>query len=307
MADIDVVILTYNEEIHIERVLSSVAAFARRVFVIDSYSADRTVEIARASGAIVLQNHFINHARQFKWALDNAPISAGWTMRLDADEVVESDLAQFINQSLSQLPGNVVGINLKRKHIFLERWIKHGGRYPLILLRIWRTGKGRIEQRWMDEHMTVWGGRTITLDGGFSDHNLNDLTFFTNKHNKYATREAVDVIAREMQLLPQDTGVWRSSTCVQTSIKRVLKEKVYGRLPYQVRALGYFLFRYIFQAGFLDGIEGVVCHFLQAFWYRFLVGAKVSELRSALSKVEGVEERKAELARLTALNVGVMN
>src|SRR6202023_429502 len=214
-----------NEERHISRALASVAGIAGEVFVVDGFSSDNTTELARAHGATVLQNKFINYARQFQWALDNAPITASWVMRLDADEVIEADLAARIRDELPRLPDDVVGINIKRKHIFLGRWIRHGGRYPLVLLRIWRRGHGRIEDRWMDEHMILWGGRTVTFDGGFADHNLNDLTFFTDKHNKYATREAVEVINQRLGLFPRDTELSANAHSSQAAIKRFLKEK----------------------------------------------------------------------------------
>ncbi len=130
-----------------------------------------------------MQNPFINQARQFRWALDNAPLTGDWIMRLDADEIIEPDLAAEIVDRMPGLGPDVAGISLKRKHIFLGRWIRHGGRYPLILTRIWRRGQGRVEDRWMDEHVVVWGGRTVLFDKPFSDHNLNDLGFFTDKHN----------------------------------------------------------------------------------------------------------------------------
>jgi glycosyltransferase involved in cell wall biosynthesis len=298
-----VIILTYNEERHISRALASVAAIASEVFVVDSFSSDRTAELARAQGAIVLQNKFINQAKQFQWALDNAPVTASWIMRLDADEVIEVDLAARIRDELPRLADDVVGINLKRKHIFLGRWIRHGGRYPLVLLRIWRRGHGRIEDRWMDEHMIVWGGRTVTFDGGFADHNLNDLTFFTDKHNKYATREAIDVINERRRLFHRDDLATEEGSR-QAAIKRWIKEKFYNRIPYQISAPAYFLFRLIFQLGFLDGKEGLVYHGLQGLWYRFLVGAKVEELEAAIAGIDDRELVRAELRRLTGLAVG---
>src|SRR5262245_38330581 len=130
---IAVVILTHNEERHILRALASAAGFAIEKFVIDSFSTDRTTDLARAHGAVVLQNKFINYAKQFQWALDHAPITASWIIRLDADEIIEADLAARIRDELPHLPDDVVGINLKRKHIFMGRWIRHGGRYPLVL------------------------------------------------------------------------------------------------------------------------------------------------------------------------------
>ena len=298
-----VVILTHNEERHIARALTSVAPIATEVFVIDSFSTDRTVELARSHGATVLQHGFINYARQFQWALDNAPITASWIMRLDADEVVEADLATTIRDELPRQPADVAGVNLKRKHIFLGRWIRHGGRYPLVLLRIWRRGHGRIENRWMDEHMILQGGRTITFEGGFADHNLKDLTFFTDKHNKYATREAVDVINERHRLFARDVDLSTEEGSRQAAIKRWIKEKIYNRIPYQISTPAYFLFRMIFQLGFLDGKEGLVYHGLQALWYRFLVGAKVDELEAAISGLREPARIRAELRRLTGLAI----
>ncbi|HZF46895.1 MAG TPA: glycosyltransferase family 2 protein, partial [Sphingomonadaceae bacterium] len=187
LCDVTVVILTFNEARHIGRSIASVRAFARDVLVVDSFSTDDTVAIAEAAGARVLQHRFVNYSEQFQWALDQGGIESTWTLRLDADEVIEPDLAEEITRRLPALPDDVVGVNFDRKHVFMGRWVRHGGRYPLRLLRLWRTGQGRIEARWMDEHMVVWGGRTVTFKGGFADRNENDLTFFTAKHNSYAT------------------------------------------------------------------------------------------------------------------------
>jgi glycosyltransferase involved in cell wall biosynthesis len=297
--DLTVVILTKNEAIHIGRAMENLKGLAKDVVVVDSFSTDDTVAIARAHGAVVLQNKFINYAKQFQWALDNAEIRGEWVMRLDADELIEADLRAELEHQLPTQPEDVVGINLKRKHIFMGRWVRHGGRYPLVLLRIWRSGQGRIEDRWMDEHMVVWGGRTITLNGGFADHNLNDITFFTTKHNAYATREAIDVLIQRRNLVPRDDALNTKSASAQAAIKRVLKESLYNRLPFTVSALLYFLWRYIFQLGFLDGRSGLVYHFLQGYWYRFLVGAKLMELERAIQGIHRSEEIKARLLLLT--------
>ncbi len=303
MVDLAVVILTHNEERHIGRALEAISGISSEVFVVDSFSTDRTVELSRSLGAVVLQNKFTNYAKQFQWALDNAPITASWIMRLDADEVIEPDLAATISDDLPKLGDDVVGVNLKRKHIFLGRWIRHGGRYPLILLRIWRRGHGRIEDRWMDEHMIVWGGRTVTFEGGFADHNLNDLTFFTDKHNKYATREAIDVIAYRRNLFSRDVDLSAKGGSVQAAVRRFVKEKVYNRIPYQFSAPAYFLYRLIVQLGFLDGREGLIYHGLQGLWYRFLVGAKVYELELGIAGLHDPAEIRAALRRLTGLAI----
>jgi glycosyltransferase involved in cell wall biosynthesis len=302
-ASLAVVLLTYNEALHIDRALNSIASIATQVFVVDSGSTDGTVEMAEARGATVLHNPWTNHAIQFQWGLDNAPITADWVMRLDADEIIEPDLAAEITARLNGLPSEVTGVNLKRKHIFMGRWVRHGGRYPLVMLRLWRRGQARVEQRWMDEHILLLSGKAVTFEGGFADHNLNDLTFFTEKHNKYATLEAVDVINQRRQLFSRDIGLRFDKAPGKAAWTRLIKEKIYNRIPFQVSALGYFLYRYIFQLGFLDGREGAIYHVLQGFWYRYLVGAKVVELEAAIEGLSPLEA-KAKLSKLTGLKLG---
>lgn len=296
-----VVILTLNEARHIGRSIASVVNFASEVVVIDSFSTDDTVGIARRHGARVLQNRFVNQSQQFQWGVDNSNITTDWTMRLDADEVIEDDLASELVLTVPQLPVAIVGINFNRKHIFMGRWIRHGGRFPLPLLRVWRTNQGCVEDRWMDEHIVVWGGKTITLKGGFSDININDLTFFTDKHNKYATREAIEQLDQRYNFFVRDNAL--GDTVHQTGLKRMLKKGFYNRLPFWIGPTLYFMYRYIFQLGFLDGRPGIIYHFLQGFWYRFLVGAKVVELEASISHCRTNQERLIELAQITGLTL----
>lgn len=298
---LSVIILTYNEEKHLDRALESVAGIASEIFVVDSFSTDSTVAIAKRHNAIVLQNPFINQAKQFQWALDNASISSEWVMRLDADEYIEADLAAEIQSKLPSLPQEVTGINLKRKLVFMGRTIKHGGRGLLVMTRIWRRGCGAIEDRWMDEHIFVREGRTVTFQGGFADHNLNGLSNFTDKHNKYATREAIETLNSHLHFMKPVASLTISGTSQQAATKRALKEHVYNRIPFQVSTLAYFLYRYVVLLGFLDGKEGLIYHVLQGFWYRFLVGAKLTELKAALEGLTTPKERAAELSRITGL------
>jgi glycosyltransferase involved in cell wall biosynthesis len=296
---IAVVILAFNESIHLPRALHHVAVFAREIFVIDSYSTDDTVRLAQAGGAQVLQHPFQNYARQFEWALENAPVTSDWVMRLDADEIIEADLAAEIVAKLPSLPADVSGVNLNRKTIFQGKFIRWGGRYPLTLLRIWRRGKAKIEDRWMDEHMYVTEGRTVTFVGGFADHNLYDLTFFTSKHNGYASREALDVLNQRLHLFEPQLALTGEATAKQARVKRFLKESVYNRLPFEISAALFFLYRYVLQLGFLDGRWGLIYHVLQGFWYRFLVGAKLRELEHAVASATSEEEMRSAIARLT--------
>lgn len=297
--DLTTIILTYNEAIHIERAIRSVRAISRRILVVDSFSTDATVEIARGLGAEVMCNPFVNQAKQFQWAMDNGGIDTAWVLRLDADEIIEDDLAAEIAERLPRLEPEVVGVNLKRKHIFLGRWIRHGGRYPLLMLRLFRKGHGRIEDRWMDEHILVEGGRVEVFEGGFADHNLNGLGYFVDKHNRYATREALQTLLDRSARATIDP-MQASGGSSQARLKRYLKTKIYNRIPYYISTPSYFLYRYFFQLGFADGYPGLIYHFLQGFWYRFLVGSKIYEIELGMRDLPD-EERPAHIARVTGI------
>lgn len=300
---ITTVILTFNEDMHIERAIASARAISHDILVVDSYSTDRTVELAEACGARVIQNKWINYAKQFEFALAHGDIRSAWTLRLDADELIGPDLAARINAELPKLPDDVAGIVLNRRHIFMGRWVKHGGRYPLLLLRLWRTGQGEVEDRWMDEHVLVHGGRTIRMDGEFADASERDLTFFVTKHNGYATREAIDVLDQRYGLFNKAPDLTAENTAWQAKAKRFVKERIYNRLPFGVGPIGYFLYRYFIQLGFLDGRSGLIYHFMQGLWYRFLVNAKVVELEAAIATCRSREDRIAVLREATGLKL----
>ncbi|NGP17863.1 glycosyltransferase family 2 protein [Devosia aurantiaca] len=298
-----VIILTLNEAEHVARAIQSIIPFASSIYVVDSGSTDGTVELARESGAQVVDHPFVNQAKQFQWALDHLYIAEDWVLRLDADEIIETDLAERIGRELPALPAEVTGVTFDRKHIFMGRWIRHGGRYPLTMLRLFRRGCGRIEQRWMDEHIVVDAGRVVHFAGGFADHNLKDLTAFTDKHNRYATREAADVLLQRFGLRPEDRAMHHGGTSRQAQLTRWIKERFYNRLPFAVSATGYFLLRYVGQGGFLDGREGLIYHFLQGYWYRFLVGAKVLEFDRALQNCTDAPSLLARLREVTGLDL----
>jgi glycosyltransferase involved in cell wall biosynthesis len=273
-----VLILTFNEEKHVARSINSVLTFTNRVVVVDSYSTDRTVEIARAMGATVLQHEWEhNHARQFNWALDNAPIEGAWVMRLDADEYVTPRLAEEISSRVPGIGHEVSGIYVNRRVHFLGRRLRWGSIHPMWVLRLWRHGRGRVETRWMDEHVRVLNGVTTRFNNEIVDENLNDLTWWIAKHNGYAVREAADLLNIKYKFADYD-GIGAGSFLEQTKLKRRLKEKIYSRLPLFLRPATYFFYRYFVRLGFLDGVPGLIWHVLQSFWYRFLVDAKIYEI-----------------------------
>jgi glycosyltransferase involved in cell wall biosynthesis len=308
--DISVVILTYNEEIHIRRCIKNVIPWVQDVFVVDCFSIDRTVEIANELGARVFQNKWEGfHARQLNWALDHLPIKTKWVLRLDADEYVCPELIAEIKSKLGLLPDDVNGIVFNLRRVFMGRIIRRG--MPKVkLLRLFRYGKARCEQRLMDEHIELCEGRSVAFDGEFADHNLNDIGWWTAKHNGYALREAVDLLDLEFGLLHHEgheeeiglgCGETQASRNKTNAFLRVLRGEStasgqtaglgdqavakrankmrYAKMPLFLRAFAYFLMRYVMRGGFLEGREGFLWHYLQGWWYRTLVDTKVFEIK----------------------------
>jgi glycosyltransferase involved in cell wall biosynthesis len=290
---ITAIILAGNEELHIARCLSRIMPLVERVVVIDSFSSDRTVEIARAMGAEVLQHAFKHHADQFQWGLDNAKPATAWVLKLDSDEYLEEGAQQALRNCIAELPNEVTGLTFQLKVIFQDRWIRHGRYYSTILLRLWRTGVGQMEQRWMDEHIVLARGRTLKIDGGdLVDHNLNDIGWWTDKHNRYATRHMVQYINREYQLFAEDDRI--HDTAAPARNKRFLKNSVYGRAPIYLRAILFYLYRYIIRLGFLDGKQGLIFHFLHGCWMMMLIDAKIDEARKFIA-AHGLDAFKRHL------------
>ena len=278
MLDITTIILTYNEELHIRRCLENVCAFSKKVYVIDSPSTDETVEICKEfpNVEVVVHKYPGNQAEQFNWALDNVQIDTEWIL-LDADEYLLPELVKELWKKLPNLSNNVSGVTFKRRHIFLGRWMKRGT-YPVMILRMFRKGKAICEQRLMDEHIELLMGENITFENDFVDHNLNNLSWWSQKHVNYAIREAAELLDVEYNITGNDSGDRNLSE--QAKAKRMRKLK-YARQPLFWRSFAYFCYRYFFKLGFLEGKEGFLWHFLQGWWYRTLVDAKIYEIKKA--------------------------
>lgn len=275
---ISAVILTYNEEKHITRCIESIITFVDKIYILDSFSTDRTLNLLeKYENVEVKQQKFVNHATQFNDALRIFKLDSSWIMRIDADEYVDPILATWISSQVPSLPLNVSGIYLNRYMTFMGRTLENGGMDSYWILRIWRNGLGKCEQRWMDEHIVLSGGTTVRAEGRLFDHNLNTLSWWAHKHVDYSTREAIDVLTsnknRSYTVIPSLFGE-------KSERIRYLKNK-YNKLPLFVRPFFYFLYRYFILMGFRDGKQGFLWCILQGFWYRIMVDAKVYEINKA--------------------------
>jgi glycosyltransferase involved in cell wall biosynthesis len=274
MLDLSVIVLTYNEELHIRRCIENVLPIAKDIFLVDSFSADKTVEIAESLGAKVYQNKWENnHAKQLNWGLTHLPIQTRWALRLDADEYLTNELIEEIREKLPTINEDITGIILRREQYCFGKWV-----HPLKLLRIFEYGKGTCEQRWMDEHIQLSSGKTIEFEHKFLDYNLNTFAWWIQKHNGYSIREAIDLLDVELNLLEKDNA---EINIGKEAVEKRRKKLKYARSPLFLRSFLYFIYRYIFKLGFTKGKAGFIWHFFQGWWYRTLVDAKIYEIKRA--------------------------
>ena len=279
MLDLTTIILTYNEELHIRRCLENVCPISKKVYVIDSPSTDRTVEICKEfpNVEVVVHQYPGNQAAQFNWAIDNLKIETEWVLRLDADEYLLPELKHELCDRLSTLDGSIMGVEFKRRHIFMGRWVKHGI-YPVIMLRMFRNGCGRYDNRLMDEHMILTKGKSIVFENDFCDHSLVSISDYCRKHVDYAQREAVEVLDEKWGLSGIDNS---EDGHGKQALAKHRRKGTYNKLPLFWRSFAYFFYRYILRGGFRDGKEGFLFAYLQGWWYRTLVDANVMAAEKA--------------------------
>jgi glycosyltransferase involved in cell wall biosynthesis len=272
-ADVAVIILTYNEEANISQALGSVCGWARQVFVVDSFSNDDTLDIASRYPCDIVQNAFEDHARQRNFALSRLPIKSEWILFLDADEWVPQDLKQEITTLIASKPKEN-GFFIKWRLIWMGRWIKRGY-YPTWILRLARHGKVRCEDRAVNEHLIV-EGPTGRLANDFLHEDRKGVTAWIEKHNRYASREAGELLRNR---IAGHSRIQARLFGSQAERKRWMRQQVWERLPPILRPFLYFFFRYVVRAGFLDGRAALIYHFLQALWFPLLIDVKYLELR----------------------------
>lgn len=278
-ADFSFVVLTYNEEVHLPRLLESIKKLDAPTFILDSGSTDRTVEIAEKYGAVVAVHPFENHPKQWAYALKHFRVKTPWIIGLDADQVVTSELFELLrNFSDSQVPAEVNGIFFNRKNYFKGCWIRFGGYFPKYLLKMFRTGVGQSDlSQNMDHRFVVPGEHLVWKTGYLIEENLkeNDIEFWIEKHNRYSSLQAHEEFERRNGTRATD----EKGRFFGHPDERILWLKnLWWRAPLYVRPFLYFFWRYFLRIGFLDGKQGFVFHFLQAFWYRLLVDIKIDEL-----------------------------
>ena len=269
-----VIALTYNEEANIAQALGSVVGWADEIHVVDSLSTDRTIEIAGQYGAHVSQNKFVDFSKQRNYALEQLPIHSEWVFFLDADEWLPDALKQEIGVLIANSPREN-GFYINRRLIWMGRWIRRGY-YPTWILRLFRYGKGRCEDRAVNEHLIV-DGATGHMRNDFIHEDRKCVTEWIAKHNGYATAESRELF--NTRSVPDYREIDARLVGTQAQRKRWLRYEVWNRLPPLIRPFFYFFYRYILAGGFLDGREAFAYHFLQGLWFPMLIDIKYLELK----------------------------
>jgi glycosyltransferase involved in cell wall biosynthesis len=258
--------------------LLSVVDWAGEVFVVDSGSTDRTMEIVARHTSKVVHHPFENYSQQRNWAQANLPLSYEWVFHIDADERVTSQLVDGLRAFFADAPKarDVHGLLVRRRIQFMGSYILHGGIYPTYHCRIYRRECGHCEDREYDQHFLV-DGPVATLEADLIEVTAPSLFAWTAKHNRWAQMEARHLLR---------AATHQSADMVKASVtgspiqrRRWLRASVFGRSPLFLRAVLYFLVRYFIRGGFLDGTPGLIYHMLHGFWFRFYTDACLYELR----------------------------
>jgi len=272
-------ILTYNEEKNIRRCLESLSGWTKEIFIVDSFSTDRTLEIAREFTDKIFQRPFRVHAEQWGWAVQNLPFSCQWCLALDADQSISGQLREEIESIFSKdIPDEVNGYYLNRRQFFQGRWIRFGGYYPKYMLKLFKIKEVSVDGKELVDNRFYVNGKKVRLKHDFIEDNRNedDIVFWLEKHLRYIRLKAQEIVAHR-----QKKGSWLvKPSFFGDPIQRVFwMTDFYYSLPLYVRPLLYFIWRYFILLGFLDGPQGFFIHFLQGYWYRLMIDLEINYLR----------------------------
>jgi len=273
------IILTFNEEIHLPRLLKSIAGLNATTYILDSGSTDNTVKLAGDFGAVVKVNPFENHPKQWDYALKNFDIKTPWTIGLDADQVITPELFEMLAVFDDFKYEGINGIYFNRKNYFQGIWIRFGGYYPLYLLKMFRTGIGYSDLNENMDHRFIVPGKTIIWKKGhILEENLkeNDIGFWFKKHERYSDLIALEEIERKQNLRFQSL---KPNLMGNPDERKAWLRRLWWRLPLGFRPYLYYGFRMVFQLGFLDDKRARQFHYLQGFWFRKLVDQKIVKLK----------------------------
>lgn len=228
-------------------------------YIIDSYSNDNTLKIAENYGIKVFQGKWNDFSEKLNFGIELNPFKTDWIIRLDADEYLDEDFINFLNQG--NIDSSADAIYVRRKIYFMGNWMRYGGMYPNYIIRIIRPYKNKYEHKILDEH--IESKNVLHIPINIIDNPLIGLERWVIKHVKYAEAYSIGHFSESYSnTIKYHKGL--------SKLKFIL-QNIYLRLPYFLRPTIYFIYRYFIRLGFLDGKKGLIFHVMHAFWYRFLI------------------------------------
>ena len=272
MSTITTVTLTYNEEKNIAECLESVKDIADRMIVLDGCSKDSTVELAKCCGAEVYQKD-CGYFDRFQFGMDSITFDSNWILFIDADERLTKESRSELKSLCDQhVASNVNGIVVKYRIEFMGKSLKYGAS-TLRKLRVFRPKTAFMEDILLDQHIRLISGEMVYMNSYLLHKYYKGLVNWSQKHVQYAEWASNDFAQKKEDAKAIElSGLERSA-----KIKRILKYRVYYKLPSGLRAWMYYIYRYYFRLGFLDGKEGKLYAYFHAYWYRYLVDAMLFE------------------------------
>ena len=265
---ISVLIITWNEEVNLPRCLASLS-WSDDIVVLDSFSTDRTVEIAKAAGARVIQHHYEAEDKQRMFGLTQIQFKYPWVYTPDADETTPDDLRDEM-LAIARDEARPEGMFKARyKNMFLGKWIRHSSLYPTWITRLVRPDRVRFERQ--VHSVCVSDAPTGLLKHHFIHYSFNKgIEAWYDKHNRYSSVEAELAARRAQEKLD-----WAEVFSTRADVRRRGLKRLSRGLP--CRPALRFIYMYLCRRGFLDGWPGYAyCRLIAG--YEFMILLKTAEL-----------------------------
>ena len=263
-----IVFLTYNSELTIRKSLIKALKLSNNIYVVDSYSDDKTEQICKKFKCKLIKRKFKNYSNQRNWIIKKLNKKFLWQLHLDADEVIDKNSIYEINKIIRKNDLTKKTFLIKRKYYFLNKKLNFPGLNKWHL-RLFRSGSTKCENTLYDQHF-ITSHKVYKINGFIHDNDMLDLVKWKIKHRKWADLEAKSYLKKKY---------FSNNFSINDDPRffyRLIKITYY-KLPKYIRPILYFFFRYFIKGGFLDGKNGFLFSYYQCLWFRMLIDIKISQ------------------------------
>lgn len=293
MANVTVIIPTYNEEANIGECIKSLEGFAEKVILMDNNSTDRTKEIAENLGVKVIQSN-LTYKERLNQGIALSEISTAWVMNVDADERLTPESARELSKLTEKFLNDpkVNGIVLRYHFVYMGKLLKHSMSNKM---RLFKKGMAYMENVELDEHFVLKEGKAYKMKNCLMHLEYKGIDALIRKLNGFARRKAKEVI----EIQKKEKTVSYEGLARVTKIRRFLNYNLYYKLPIRWRAYWYYIYCYYFRLGFFDGVRGKMFYYLYDYWYKMLTDAYIMEFKLL---EEGKLEEEGDVIRIKSVD-----